>query len=160
MGSLNKVTLIGKLGADPEYNGSVGAGLCKLRVATSETWKDKQGNRQERTEWHNITAWAKTAELCRDYLSKGRQVYIEGRLQSREYTDKTGANRKAWEINADSVVFLGSRSDDEGSRPRQTQGNQQGNNWQSNGQQGNNWQSTNQNSNRGSGSNSDSEIPF
>ena len=86
---VNKVILIGHLGADPDmrYTPS-GAGVCELRVATSESWKDKNGQRQERTEWHRVVVWGKTAEICAKYLAKGRQVYIEGRIQTRTYDDK------------------------------------------------------------------------
>lgn len=107
MASVNKVILVGNLGADPELrNTQGGQAVCNLRLATNEVWTDKSGNAQERTEWHSITAWGKTAELCGQYLSKGRQVYIEGRLQSREYEDKEGVTRKVWEVVADRVVFL------------------------------------------------------
>jgi single-strand DNA-binding protein len=90
-GGVNKVILIGHLGADPDmrYTPS-GAGVCELRVATSESWKDKNGQRQERTEWHRVVVWGKTAEICAKYLAKGRQVYIEGRIQTRSYDDKEG----------------------------------------------------------------------
>ena len=82
-GGVNKVILIGNLGADPElrYTAS-GTAVAKFRIATSETFTDRQGTRQERTEWHRITAWGKLAEICGQYLSKGRQVYIEGRIRS------------------------------------------------------------------------------
>lgn len=108
MASVNKVTLIGNLGADPEvrYTGA-GEPVCELRIATSEQWTDKAGQRQERTEWHSVNVWGKTAELCGQYLSKGRSVYVEGTLRTREYTDKEGVNRKAWEVRASQVVFLG-----------------------------------------------------
>ncbi len=107
MASVNKVILLGNLGADPEvrYTQS-GQAVCSLRMATNEVWNDRDGNRQERTEWHRITVWGKTAELCGQYLSKGRQVYVEGRLQSSEYTDREGINRKGWEVVSDRVVFL------------------------------------------------------
>ena len=110
MSSVNKVILIGRLGADPEirYTQS-GQPVGSLRVATSENWNDRDGNRQERTEWHNITVWGKLAEICGQYLAKGRQVYIEGRLQSREYTDREGTQRRAWDVVANQVVFIGSR---------------------------------------------------
>jgi single-strand DNA-binding protein len=78
-----------------------------LRIATSEQWTDKEGQRQERTEWHSINVWGKTAELCGQYLAKGRSVYVEGALRTREYTDKEGVNRKVWEVQADKVTFLG-----------------------------------------------------
>ena len=110
MSSVNKVTLLGRLGADPEirYTQS-GQPVGSLRIATSENWNDREGNRQERTEWHNITVWGKQAETCGQYLAKGRQVYIEGRLQSREYTDRDNIQRRAWEVVANKVVFIGGR---------------------------------------------------
>ena len=110
MSSVNKVILLGRLGADPEirYTQS-GQPVGSLRIATSENWNDREGNRQERTEWHNITVWGKQAETCGQYLAKGRQVYIEGRLQSREYTDRDNIQRRAWEVVANKVVFIGGR---------------------------------------------------
>src|SRR5882672_457168 len=108
MGSVNKVILIGNLGADPElkYTPSSRA-LCNLRIATTEVYKDKGGQRQERTEWHRVTVWGDQAENCSKYLSKGRSVYIEGRLQTRSY-DKDGQKHYATDVVADRVVFLGS----------------------------------------------------
>ena len=101
MSSVNKVILVGRLGADPEirYTQS-GQPVGSLRLATSENWTDRDGNRQERTEWHSVTVWGKQAELCGQYLAKGRQAYIEGRLQMREYTDREGVNRRAWDVVA------------------------------------------------------------
>ncbi len=108
MGSVNKVILIGNLGADPElkYTPS-NRPLCNLRIATTEVFKDKSGQRQEKTEWHRITVWGDQAENCNKYLAKGRSVYIEGRLQTRSY-DKDGQKHYATDIVADRVVFLGS----------------------------------------------------
>ena len=117
MSSVNKVILVGFLGADPEVrytNG--GTAVCSIRIATTETWTDKDGNKQERTEWHQISVWGKQAEHCGQYLSKGRQVYVEGRLQSREYDDKEGVKRKVWEIQADRVNFLGGGGGEGGGR--------------------------------------------
>ena len=115
MSSVNKVTLIGRLGADPEVRYTQGGQpVANLRVATSENWTDRDGQRQERTEWHSVSVWGKQAELCGQYLSKGRQVYLEGRIQSREYTDKEGINRKAVDIVASQVVFLGGRQEGSG----------------------------------------------
>lgn len=106
-GGVNKVILIGHLGADPDmrYTPS-GAGVCELRVATSESWKDKNGQRQERTEWHRVVVWGKTAEICAKYLAKGRQVYIEGRIQTRSWDDKDGQKRYMTEVIANDVQFL------------------------------------------------------
>jgi single-strand DNA-binding protein len=107
MGSINKVILIGNLGADPElkYTPSSRA-LCNLRVATTEVFKDKSGTRQERTEWHRVTVWGEQAENCSKYLSKGRSVYVEGKLQTRSY-EKEGQKHYATDVVADRVVFLG-----------------------------------------------------
>lgn len=108
-GSVNKVIIIGHLGANPEikYLPS-GQAVCEMRVATSERWTDKQTNQpQERTEWHRIVVWGKTAENCGKFLAKGRQVYVEGRLQTRSWDDKDGNKRFMTEIVGDQVVFLG-----------------------------------------------------
>ena len=106
MGSVNKVILIGNLGADPElkYTPSQRP-LCNLRIATTEVYKDKSGQRQEKTEWHRVTVWGDQAENCNKYLSKGRSVYVEGRLQTRSY-DKDGQKHYATDVVADRVVFL------------------------------------------------------
>src|SRR4051794_32989003 len=108
MGSVNKVILVGNLGADPElkYTPSNRA-LCNLRIATTEVFKDKSGQKQEKTEWHRVTVWGDQAENCSKYLAKGRSVYIEGRLQTRSY-DKDGQKHYATDVVADRVVFLGS----------------------------------------------------
>lgn len=109
MGGVNKVLLIGNLGADPDlrYIPS-GAAVCEMRLATNESWKDKAGQKQERTEWHRIVVWGQRAELCAQYLSKGRQVYIEGRLRTRSWEDRDGNTRYTTEIVATDVQFLGS----------------------------------------------------
>ena len=118
MASVNKVILIGNLGADPEVRYTQGGqAVTELRMATSEQWTDKDGQRQERTEWHAVSVWGKTAELCGQYLAKGRKVYVEGRLESREYTDKEGIKRKVWEVRADKVTFLDGTKRDEVERP-------------------------------------------
>jgi single-strand DNA-binding protein len=108
MGSVNKVILIGNLGADPElkYTPS-NRPLCNLSIATNEVFKDKSGQRQERTEWHRVTVWGDQAEHCSKYLAKGRSVYVEGRLQTRSWDDKEGKKRYSTDIVADRVVFLG-----------------------------------------------------
>ena len=110
MSSLNKVLLIGRLGKDPEIRYTPeGSPVASFSLATSENWTDKNGTRQERTEWHNIVAWNKLADICKQFLSKGRQVYIEGRIQSREYTDREGVKKRITEIIASQMVMLGSR---------------------------------------------------
>lgn len=108
MGSVNKVILVGNLGADPEvkYTPS-NRPVCNLSLATNEVFKDKTGQRQERTEWHRVTVWGEQAEHCSKYLSKGRSVYVEGRLQTRSWDDKEGKKRYTTEVVADRVVFLG-----------------------------------------------------
>ena len=108
MGSVNKVILVGNLGADPElkYTPS-NRPVCNLSIATNEVWKDKAGQKQERVEWHRVNVWGDQAEHCSKYLSKGRQVYIEGKLQTRKWQDKEGKDRYSTEVVADRVVFLG-----------------------------------------------------
>ena len=110
--SVNKVILIGRLGADPEIRYTAdGQPVANFRIATSERWTDKNGQRQERTEWHRIVAFGKLAEICSNYLSKGRQVYIEGRLQTRSYEDREGIKRFVTEIVAQNMQMLGRRDD-------------------------------------------------
>jgi single-strand DNA-binding protein len=108
MASVNKVILIGNLGNDPElkYTPS-NRPVCNLSIATNEVFKDKSGQRQERTEWHRVTVWGEQGETCSKYLSKGRSVYVEGRLQTRSWDDKDGKKRYSTDIVADRVVFLG-----------------------------------------------------
>jgi len=108
--SLNKVMIIGRLGNDPELKTlTSGSSVCNFNLATSERWNDKEGQKQERTEWHRIVAWGKQAELCGKYLAKGRQVYIEGKLQTRSWEDQQGQKKYTTEIIANSVQFLGSQ---------------------------------------------------
>ena len=115
--SLNKVILIGNLGRDPELRYMPnGDAVCNFSIATSESWNDRNsGQRQERTEWHNITLYRRLAEVAGQYLKKGSQVYIEGKIQSRKYTDKQGVERTAYDIIGNEMKMLGSRG-----------GNQQG----------------------------------
>lgn len=111
-GSVNKVILVGHLGSDPEVRYTQGgAAVASFTVATNESYTDKSGQRQDKTEWHRIVAWGKTAELCGEYLQKGRQVYLEGRLQTRQWDDKEGVKRYTTEIVAQTVQFLGSRNE-------------------------------------------------
>ena len=110
MASVNKVMILGNLGQDPELrNTTNGKAVATLRVATTDTWNDQSGQRQERTEWHTIVVWGRTAENCGQYLDKGRSVYIEGRLQTREWQDKEGQKRQTTEIVANTVQFLGGK---------------------------------------------------
>ena len=104
---LNKVMLIGNLGKDPEVRYTPGGqAVANFTIATNEAWTDKSGAKQERTEWHRIVAWGKTAELCGEYLTKGRQVYIEGKIQTREWNNKEGVKQYTTEIVAGQVLFL------------------------------------------------------
>lgn len=106
--TVNKVILVGNLGADPESR-TAGSGsmVCNLRVATSDRVKDKEGNWSDQTEWHRVVCFGKTAETVARYLSKGRQVYIEGKIQTRKWTDKEGADRWSTEVVANRIRFLG-----------------------------------------------------
>ena len=108
--SVNKVILVGNLGKDPElrYTNS-GVAVATFSIATNESRKDPDGNLQERTQWHNIVAWRKLAEICGEYLKKGGKIYAEGRLQHRNYDDKNGVKRYVTEIVLDEMVMLDSR---------------------------------------------------
>lgn len=108
---INKVLLIGYLGADPEMRyTATGTPVCNFRLATNESYKDRDGNQQDKTEWHSIVAWQKLAEICGQYLTKGKQVYIEGKLQTRSWDDPDGNKRYKTEIVAREVQFLGGPS--------------------------------------------------
>lgn len=112
MRSLNKVQLIGNLGSDPELRRTQsGQAVATFRLATNESWSDRDGNRQDRTEWHRIVAWARLAEIVGEYMKKGRQVYVEGRIQTRQWQDQQGQNRYTTEIVAQSIMMLGTRAD-------------------------------------------------
>ncbi|HLL01923.1 MAG TPA: single-stranded DNA-binding protein [Myxococcaceae bacterium] len=109
-GGVNKVILIGNLGKDPEVRFTPGGqAVANFSIATSDSWTDKNGQKQERTEWHRIVVWGKLAELCGEYLKKGRQCYVEGRLQTREWTDKENRKNYTTEVVANAVTFLGGR---------------------------------------------------
>ena len=109
---LNKVILIGRLGRDPELRYMAnGEAVCNFSVATSESWKDKNGQRQDATEWHEVTMFRKLAEIAGQYLTKGSQVYIEGKIKSRKYTDKNGVERTAYDIIANEMKMLGGGND-------------------------------------------------
>ena len=110
MASVNKVILLGNLGRDPETRYTTGGdAVTNLNIATSEQWKDKSGEKQERTEWHRVVLFGRQAEIAGEYLKKGRSVYIEGRLQTRKYTDKDGVEKYSTEIVADRMQLLGGR---------------------------------------------------
>lgn len=112
MSSINKVILIGRLGKDPEvkYTNN-GAPVAKFTLATDEVFKDRAGEQQKHTEWHNIVAWNRLAEICGEYLTKGKQVYIEGNIRSRQWEDQSGNKRTSYEIIAREMKMLGSKSD-------------------------------------------------
>ncbi len=117
MGSVNKVILVGNLGRDAELRYTPGgAAVATLNMATTEVWNDKGGQRQEKTEWHRIVLWGKTAESLNEYLTKGKQIYVEGRLQTRQWDDKDGNKRYTTEIRGDRVVLLGGGGGGGGSR--------------------------------------------
>ena len=125
--SLNKVILIGRLGRDPEVRYMPnGEAVCNFSVATSETWNDRNGQRVERTEWHNITMYRRLAEIAGQYLRKGSQVYLEGRIQSRKYQGKDGIERTAYDIIANEMKMLGGRNDNSGGAPYDDGGYNQG----------------------------------
>ena len=108
MGSVNKVILVGNLGRDAELRYTPGgAAVATINMATTEVWNDKSGQRQEKTEWHRVVLWGKTAESLNEYLTKGKQIYVEGRLQTRQWDDKDGNKRYTTEIRGDRVVLLG-----------------------------------------------------
>jgi single-strand DNA-binding protein len=112
MRGVNKVILVGNLGADPDVRySSTGTAVVNFRIATSENWTNKEGERETRTEWHRIVAFGKLAEICAEYLNKGKQVYVEGRLRSRSWEDKEGNKRWTTEVVANNVVMLGAASD-------------------------------------------------
>lgn len=116
---VNQVTLLGNLGADPEAGQTEGgASWCKLRVATTERWKGKDGQQQEKTEWHTVTCWNQLAAICAKNLAKGRNVYIEGSIQYRSWVGKDGDKRYSTEIAARKVIFLDSRGAASGEPPR------------------------------------------
>ncbi len=111
MASVNKAIILGNLGQDPELRHTPsGKAVATLRIATNEQWTDQSGERQERTEWHSVVVWGRQAENCAQYLSKGRQVFIEGRIQTRKWQDKEGNDRYSTEIVADRVQFVGGRA--------------------------------------------------
>ena len=110
MAAINKVILIGNLGADPEVRFSNGGmPIANLRIATTERFTSKSGERSEKTEWHRVVCFGKTAEICKQYLTKGKQIYIEGRLQTREWTDNQGVKKYTTEIVANNMQMLGGR---------------------------------------------------
>ena len=116
--SVNKVILVGRLGRDPEsrFTGS-GQAVCNFSLATDRSYKDRNGQTQKQTEWHKIVAWGKLAEICQKYLKKGSQIFVEGRIQSRQWEDQQGQKRTSFEIVAGEMRMLGSRGDAGGAAP-------------------------------------------
>lgn len=113
MASVNKTILIGHLGADPELKYTAGGvAVCNFSIATSEKWNDKDGQHQEKTEWHRVVLWNRLAEIAKEYLKKGSQVYVEGKLQTRSYEDKDGIKRYITEIVGHQLQFLGGKPGD------------------------------------------------
>jgi single-strand DNA-binding protein len=124
MAGVNKAIVIGHLGADPEVRQTPSdQTVATLSIATSESWTDRTGQKQEKTEWHRVIVWGKQGESCGKYLSKGRQVYIEGRLQTRSWEDKQGNKRYTTEIVANTVQFLGSGGQKDNSQNQNTGSN-------------------------------------
>ena len=123
MASLNKATLIGNLGNDPKLQTSQdGLSVAKFNIATNDVWKDKNGENQERTDWHRIKTFGRLAEICGEYLAKGQQVYIEGRIQTRKWKDKDGIKRSNTEIIASHMIMLGAKVPGDGAKmPADTQ---------------------------------------
>lgn len=114
MASLNKVILICNVGADPEIRNANGAKVASFRVATTERYKDRDGNQKEQTEWHNISAWRNAADVIEKYAHKGSQLYIEGKLHNREWTDQQGNKRYTTEVVADNIQLLGPKPRQDG----------------------------------------------
>lgn len=115
MASVNKVIIVGHLGADPEVRFTAGGeAVCNMRIATSDTWKDKvSGERRESTEWHRVVLYRRLAEIARDYLKKGMQVYVEGKLRTRKWQDRDGQDRYTTEIEGSEMTMLGSKGSQE-----------------------------------------------
>jgi len=118
MAGVNKVILVGRLGADPEINYTPsGSAVTNFQMATSENWKDKDGEKVEKTEWHRIVAFAKLAEIMAEYLHKGSQIFIEGRIQTRQWEDKEGNKRYTTEIVANQMQMLGDKNNNDKGNP-------------------------------------------
>jgi single-strand DNA-binding protein len=116
--SVNKVILVGRLGQDPQVSQTHGgASVANFSVATNESWTDKNNEKQERTEWHKIVVFGKLAEICSQFLAKGRQVYLEGRIQTRQWQDKEGQTKHTTEIHAQNIQFFGSHGPEQAQEP-------------------------------------------
>jgi single-strand DNA-binding protein len=122
MASVNKAILLGNLGRDPEMRyAPSGDAIANFSIATTETWKDKSGQKQERTEWHRLTAFGKLAEIAGEYLKKGSSVYVEGRIQSDKYTDKEGTEKVSYGVVIDKLQMLGGKSSGQTESPQPAQ---------------------------------------
>jgi single-strand DNA-binding protein len=118
MGSVNKAILVGNLGRDAEMRFTAGGTpVATVSLATTEKWTDRDGQKKEDTQWHRVVIWGKTAESLHEYLTKGKQIYVEGRIQTREWTDKEGKQARTTEIRADRIVLLGGGGAGAGTRP-------------------------------------------
>jgi single-strand DNA-binding protein len=125
MGSVNKVILVGNLGRDAELRYTPGgAAVATLNLATTEVWNDRNQQKQEKTEWHRVVVWGKQAESLQEYLTKGKQIYVEGRLQTRQWDDKDGNKKYTTEIKADRITLLGGGSAGGGGRSMDRSGSQ------------------------------------
>jgi len=123
MASVNKVILVGNLGADPEVRYLPGGeAVANLRLATTDTWKDKEGNKQELTEWHRVSFFGRQAEVCGQYLKKGSQIYVEGSIRTRKWQDKDGQDRYTTEVKGDRMQMLGGRQGMGDEPPRESSG--------------------------------------
>ena len=117
MSGINRVILVGRLGADPEKKQtSTGQTVTRLNLATSESWTNREGDRQEKTEWHRVVVWGKLAETCAQHLAKGRQIYVDGRLQTRSWETEKGEKKFSTEVVANQVLFLGSSTKGTGTK--------------------------------------------
>ena len=165
MAGVNKAILVGNLGRDPELRHTQnGQAVVNFTLVTSENWTDKNGERVERTEWHRIVVWGKTGEMCAQYLSKGRTVYVEGRIQTREWEDKDGNKRYTTEINAQTVNFIGPRTSSgvsgAGDNAASPSGGGQGGGAEGGGAESGGGQGANRSEPADAGPPADDEIPF
>jgi single-strand DNA-binding protein len=159
--SVNKVILIGRLGQNPEVRHTPsGQSVANFTLATNESWTDKQGQKQERTEWHRIVVWGKLADLCGQYLAKGRQCFLEGKLQTRQWQDKDGQTKYTTEVLASTVQFLGGNAQQGAGQGAGNNGNQQQYGSQSNSFGGGNAPMTMDSSQMAEPSFTEDDIPF
>jgi len=146
--SVNKVILVGRLGQNPEVKSTQGGTpVAQFSIATNESWIDKSGQKQEKTEWHRVVAWGKLADLCGRYLTRGKQVFLEGKIQTRQWQDKDGQNRYTTEVVASNIQFLGGASASQGADGGAAYGNN--NNYPSSGATSSNYDAANSGGNLG-----------